>query len=256
MLLNHSSTGNGPVVVLLHGFCENHLIWKSFEAELAKSYWVICPDLPGFGVSRLEQEESSMEYMAGKVYELLDHYGIRSCVMIGHSLGGYVTLAFAEKHGEVLEGIGMFHSTAYADTEERKDARNRSYAFIEKRGVSPFVETFIPPLFQLRHRERLSAEIRETIDQAASSSKKGVLATILAMRDRPDRSTLISQLAMPVLYIIGQQDNSIPYEKSMEQVQLLQQPHVHLVEDCGHMGMIEKPEETLEVVRRFLEKLD
>jgi len=146
-LLNHSSTGNGPVVVLLHGFCENNQIWKFFEQELSKNYWVICPDLPGFGLSRLETEDSSIEYMADKVYEVLDHYGIRSCTMIGHSLGGYVTLAFAERYVDVLEGIGMFHSTAYADSEERRDARDRSYAFIEEMGVSSFFELFFSSLF-------------------------------------------------------------------------------------------------------------
>jgi len=254
MLLHHSSKGNGPVLVLLHGFCENHSIWKFFETELSKNYWVICPDLPGFGLSRLETEETSMEYMADKVYELLEHYGIRSCTMIGHSLGGYVTLAFAERYVEVLEGIGMFHSTAYADSEERRDARDRSYAFIQKRGVSSFVEMFVPPLFQVLHRKRLATEIRETVEQGASSSLKGVLATILAMRDRHDRSTLLSQLTIPVLYIIGKHDSSVPYDKSLEQVKLLQHPDVHIIEDCGHMGMIEQPEETLGIVRGFLEK--
>lgn len=251
-MLEYNDSGNGFPLVLIHGFCESRTIWKYGEKELATRYRIIVPDLPGFGESRLEDPEVSMEFFAEKLRELLDDLKIDQCVMVGHSLGGYVALAFAEKYEQRLKGFGLFHSTAFADTEEKKENRNKTIAFIEKHGVPLFAQSFVAPLFSLRNRDRLKTEIEELIQVASSSSEAGVLETTKAMRDRPDRTHVLKQSSLPVLFVAGKKDGSVPLEKSLEQCHLPKHSIVHFLAETGHMGMIESKAETIKILLNYM----
>ncbi|HWZ22501.1 MAG TPA: alpha/beta hydrolase [Cytophagaceae bacterium] len=252
-MLEYNDTGHGYPLVLLHGFCENRSLWKYCEKTLALHYRVIAPDLPGFGESRLEEPQVSMDYFAEQIKILLDDLKIKKCVMIGHSLGGYVVLAFAEKYETRLTGMGMFHSTAFADTEEKKENRNKTITFIEKHGVSVFAESFVPPLFSLRNKDLLKPEIKELIHTAAASSELGVIETTKAMRDRKDQTEVLKNVSIPVLYVVGKLDGAVSLEKSLEQCYLPKHSIVHFLEGAGHMGMIEKKPETIKILRHFTE---
>ncbi len=251
-MLEYNDSGNGFPLVLLHGFCESKALWKYCEKELALHCRVITPDLPGFGESRLVEMNISMDYFADQIKELMDDLKIEKCVMVGHSLGGYITLAFAEKYENRLQGFGLFHSTAHADSEERKDNRNKTIAFIEKHGVPLFGQSFVAPLFSLRNRDRLKTEIEELIQIAASSSEIGVIETTKAMRDRPDRTEVLKKSNVPVLYVIGKRDTTIPFEKSLEQCHLPKHSIVHFMQEAGHMGMIENKPESIKILRNYL----
>jgi len=252
-MLEYNDTGHGFPLILLHGFCESRTLWKYCEKELAAHYRVITPDLPGFGESRLEEPTVSMEYFAEQINSLLDNLKIEKCVMVGHSLGGYVMLAFAEKYESRLAGIGMFHSTAFADTEEKKENRNKTIDFILKHGVPMFAESFVPPLFSLKNRELFKSEIRELIHTASNSSEAGVIETTKAMRDRKDRTDVLKTVKIPVLFVVGKLDSAVPLEKSMEQCHLPKHSIVHFLESTGHMGMIEKKSETIKILYHFTE---
>lgn len=252
-MLEYNDSGHGFPLVLLHGFCESRTLWKYCEKQLALHYRVIVPDLPGFGESRLEEPTVSMEYFAEQIKLLLDDLKIEKCVLIGHSLGGYVLLAFAEKYENRLAGMGMFHSTAFADTEEKKENRNKTIGFIEKHGVSVFAESFVAPLFSLRNRDLLKFEIKELIHTAATSSELGVIETTKAMRDRKDRTEVLKNVTIPVLYVIGKLDGAVPLEKSLEQCYLAKHSVAHFLEEAGHMGMIEKKPETIKILHHFTE---
>lgn len=252
MNLSYTDTGEGEVVVLIHGFCESRTLWKSFEEELSAKYRVICPDLPGFGESRLTVETLSMQYFAKEVERLLEDLNIDKCTIVGHSLGGYVALAFADKAPQRLNGIGLFHSTVYADTEEKKVNRNKTISFIEDNGVDVFALAFVPPLFNLDSRNKYSEEIAAITKVAKNTDPLAVIETTKAMRDRVDRSEMMSQLNIPVLYIIGKEDNAVPLEISMQQCYLPNDSVVRILEDCGHMGMVEKKQETIKAIDNFV----
>ncbi|HVD98199.1 MAG TPA: alpha/beta hydrolase [Cytophagaceae bacterium] len=250
-MLEYNDSGNGFPLILIHGFCESRELWKYCEKPLASHYRVIIPDLPGFGESRLEASDISIDYHAEQIKHLLDALRIEQCIMIGHSLGGYVTLAFAEKYENRLKGFGLFHSTAFADSEERKENRNKTIAFIEKYGVATFAQSFVPPLFSLRNRERLKSEIEDLVRIAASSSEAGVIETTIAMRDRPDRTSVLKNANVPVLLVVGKKDGTIPLEKNLEQCHLAKHSIVHFIQDAGHMGMIENKEEAQKILQSF-----
>ncbi len=253
MRLAYNDQGAGKAIALIHGFCENKDLWRDFETNLSADYRVLSIDLPGHGDSGSGTRDLSIEEMARKVKELLEAIQVRECVMIGHSLGGYVTLAFAEKYPENLLGFGLFHSTAFADTEEKKRNRDRTIEFIEKHGMDAFADSFVAPLFYPKNRERLSAEIDQLKDVCRKMEVKTVVATTRAMRDRKDRIEVLRRTKLPVLFIIGREDNAVPYEKSMEQCYLPEKHQVRVLEETGHMGMLEKKEDSLGAIRAFLQ---
>lgn len=248
----YTDHGKGPVVVLLHGFCESKSIWKEFSISLSENFRVICPDLPGFGESILDQEEISMEWFADELHKFLQLLQINEYVFVGHSLGGYVGLALAERYPEGLKGFCLFHSTAYADSAERKTNRDKTYAFIQKNGIALFAQSFVEPLFLLKNRTLLKKEISDLKEIAAHSSEKGVLATTRAMRDRADRTAVLASLHCPIILIGGKNDATIPAEKLEEQANMSNSMTLEIVDNCGHMGMYEQKEHTLELLKKFV----
>jgi pimeloyl-ACP methyl ester carboxylesterase len=250
--LSYNDNGAGNILVLLHGFCESKAVWKDFEPSLSKKFRVICPDLPGFGESPLNKTNISIEYYAEVIHDLLKELNISKCTLIGHSLGGYVALAFAEKYPSLLNGLGLFQSTAFPDSEEKKEGRNKTIKFLEKHGVKMFAESFVAPLFYQQNREKLQKDIDFMTSIATGSSLNGVIEATKAMRDRKDRIHVLKNINVPVLFIAGQEDTVIPLEKTLEQCALPNDSHVHFLSGTGHMGMFERKKETIKIVEGFI----
>jgi pimeloyl-ACP methyl ester carboxylesterase len=254
--LSYHAAGKGKALVLVHGFCEDHTIWSDYAQDLATHYRVIVPDLPGFGHSSPEYGEAvSVEYYARRVHELLEQLipSAEQVIFIGHSLGGYVGLAFAELYPERINGLGLFHSTAFADNEEKKQSRDKVAQYIQDKGVPAFTDNFVEPLFYAGNRQRLAAEIDKIKQQARLTSKEGAVAATIAMKERVDRTAVLKECKVPVLFIAGKKDTSIPLEKSMEQFHFPAKSLVYFLDNVGHMGMVEEKEECLTVMKAFIE---
>lgn len=252
-LISYTESGQGLAVVLVHGFCENKHIWRNFVPVLSEKYRVICVDLPGFGDNPALERPVTIGDLSEYIYYLLQHLGIDQSVLIGHSLGGYVSLAFAEKFPQRLLGLGLFHSTAYADTQEKKQARNKTIDFIEQYGINEFVEEFVAPLFFEGRKKELKEEIKFVLDMGRDAHLKTVTEVIKAMRDRKDRCKVLEKASFPVLFIAGRNDSAINFAGSLPQFWLPSDSTVHILPSTGHMGMLERPTETLRMVRQFLE---
>lgn len=243
-MLHYTDEGDGNTIVLLHGFCEDSSLWEYHADFLSQSFRVICIDLPGFGKDKGLEHETSMESMAKEVKNTIDYIGLKKFILIGHSLGGYITLAYAELYSRDLLGIGMFHSTAFADSEEKKMNRNKSIDFISEHGVGVFAKNFISPLFNPSIRENFTSEIKQLVNIVAKTPLSSVINVTKAMRDRKSREDILKKLDIPVLYIIGKSDVAVPLELSLAQCYLPKNSTVHFYEKTGHMGMIERKVET------------
>lgn len=250
-MIAYKEYGKGDTVVLIHGYCEDKSLWHFHANHLAEHYRVICVDLPGFGESDL-LENTSMESFAASVYELLCYLQVSLCTMVGHSLGGYVTLAFAEKYPELLTGFGLFHSTAFADSKEKQESRNKTIDFIERKGVELFATAFVPPLFHLSNRSGLEETIKEVTTVARHTSKEAIIATAKAMRDRRDRTDILETSKVPVLFIAGNDDQAVPIEATKSQCNLASNTFVQFLNNTGHMGMYERPQATLQSLKAFI----
>ncbi|MGB3183099.1 MAG: alpha/beta hydrolase [Cyclobacteriaceae bacterium] len=244
--------GQGFPVVLLHGFCETHMIWSDMAVHLSSDYSVWMPDLPGFGESTSLPEGFSIEEVSEKVYEALKEKGLEEFAVIGHSLGGYVALAMADKHPEAIRLLGLFNSTAYGDTEEKRHTRNKTIEFVQNRGVQRFIDTFVPNLFYAPRREELADSIEEVNLIARLTSKDSLINYTKAMRDRPSYLDLLEQFDKHILIIAGEEDGFTNEQDIHQQAKLLRKPCVQILPKTAHMAMYERFTETSEFIKGAL----
>ncbi len=252
--LHYTDTGSGPAVILLHGFTESLLIWDDYAQLLSNNFRVICIDMPGHGRSANLSEVHSMDMMAEAVYAVLSKLGVLQCVMLGHSMGGYVALSFAQTYSVMLKGLVLFHSQAEADDEVAIASRNRAVALIKADRMG-FLRQFITELFAPDNRQRLGAQIEVLKNQAGSLSSKGLIAALEGMKSRKCHKSLLGTFDFPVLFIAGKKDSRIPFEKVMEQAGLPKHSELLALNDVGHMGYLEASETVLEVIRDFCRRV-
>lgn len=246
--------GSGQPVVLVHGFCEIGQMWEDFAASLSDSFRIICPDLPGCGKSPYTSSQNNLEEVAVQLEEWLDDQQITDPIVIGHSLGGYVTLALAELMGSKLKAIGLFHSTAFTDDEEKKGMRDRTVQFLSKHGVDKFVTSFVPGLIPEQKRNDFQEEITTVIEQAKRSTLEGLIAYTQAMRDRKERFDVLKNFSGPKLMIAGTLDTAVKIDAS--RVHKLAVTAYHELEGVGHLGMIEQKNRCIELVNDFCGKVN
>ena len=250
--LFYRNAGKGEPVMLIHGFGEDSTIWDGIIRELSKEYKLLVPDLAGSGRSTGNMQGVSIESMADHIKLILKKENIDSCHMIGHSMGGYITLAFAEKFPGELKGLGLFHSTVYPDNEEKKGVRLKNIEFIKKHGAAKFLEQALPNLFSANTKQNHPGIIKEVITRYSNFSPTALVAYTLAMKDRPDRSEILKKFPNRVLLIIGEFDNIIPIEESMKMCKIADFAYIYIGARSGHMGMLEEQEFCLNGIRDFL----
>ena len=250
-MLHHEISGNGKKpLVLLHGFMENTTIWNEMEAHLSKDFTLIKIDLPGHGKSKVYQEIHTVELMAEKVKEVIDALKLEKINLLGHSLGGYVSLAFAENFPEILESMTLFFSTTLADDDEKKQIRRRSIAVIDE-NFETFVKTSIPNLFSNNEKDILEGKIELAKNIAKSTNKEGVKAAQLGMAERPDRTEILENLDAKILIIAGKYDNAVKTENLLKIIPEKTNIKTYVL-DCGHNGHWEKPTICAEIINTEL----
>lgn len=250
--IRYSDKGEGEVLVLLHGFIERIEIWKEFSHELSKQYRVICIELPGHGESEVIASVQTMELMADMVYEILQKIQVHSIVLVGHSMGGYVGLAFAEKYPIVVKGLGLFHSQVLADSPQAKAGRERAVEII-KLNKEGFIFNFIPELFAECNRDIFREEIKKLQEGAKTLTGEALIACLLGMKERTDKLMLLMDIDVPVMFIAGKEDSRAPINTIMAQSIIPNHSEILVLGDCGHMGYIEKKRETINFIQHFAE---
>jgi len=253
--LRYQDTGDGEVVVLLHGYLESIDIWEGFTDELARDYRVIAVDLPGHGESSYLSNVHTMAVMADAVKHVLDHLDIHRAVIVGHSMGGYATLAFAEIYPEVTLGFILFHSHALPDTQEKKINRDREIELVRAGKKMQIVNTNIPNAFAEESLEKFAEEVDYAREIASYTPDDGIISALEGMKIRPDRRRVLSESAVPVLIIAGMKDNYIPFEVAASHFNLAPKHSELILENSGHMGFMEEKEKSLQGLRKFLKKI-
>ncbi|WP_461532602.1 alpha/beta fold hydrolase [Sinomicrobium sp.] len=243
--------GSGSAVVLLHGFLENTAMWEGFFPILSSKYRVVAIDLPGHGKTGCLGYVHTVEMMADVVREVLRYLKIRKSVLIGHSMGGYVALAFAEKHPDAVKGLVLLNATARADSLARKQNRDRAIAAVKKNHRS-FIRIAVTNLFRPKNRKLFREEIAKTKSEALKTPLQGIVAALEGMKERDDREVLLHFSPYKKMIIAGKKDPILPFDSLVEQTRGTE---VELVEvPDGHMSHIENKEEVLSAICWFLQK--
>ena len=243
----YRAEGKGKAVMLLHGFGEDGEVWQPQFEYLKKDYFVMVPDLPGSGRSQMLEGTCTIGDYAEVVKAIVEkELGSHSednpatFTLIGHSMGGYITLAFAGKYPDQLHSFGLFHSSAYADTEEKIKTRKKAIAFIKENGAEPFLKTSVPDLFSKTTREKRPDLIEKLLTIANRISGDALIQYYEAMIQRPDTTDVLRSFPNPVLFLIGKQDPVIPLQASLEQSHLPSICSIHILPHSGHVGMWEE----------------
>ncbi len=246
--------GKGNPVILIHGFGEDGEIWDEQVDRLKDNFRVIIPDIPGSGRSELIAD-MSVEGMAEVIKDIIDIElaGAERTTLLGHSLGGYITLAFAEKYPGLLNAFGLLHSTAFADSEEKKLARLKSIEFIKNNGAHEFLKTSIPGLFWHEGSSQPSGNsIKNLIEKGKNFTATALAQYYQAMIARPDRTAVLKNAGCPVLFIIGEHDMAVPFQQSLQQCYLPARSHINILRNSAHMGMLEETKKVNGILVDFL----
>ena len=250
--ISYSDTGKGNAVVLLHGFLENQTMWQDLVPELSKKYRIITIDLLGHGETECLGYVHSMEDNADVVQAVLSKLRIRKAVFVGHSMGGYVALAFAELYPENVRGLVLMNSTSKADSDERKANRDRAIKAVKK-DYTTFIRLSIGNLFSPDNRERLIDEIEKVKIEALKTPLQGVVASLEGMKIRKDREVLLHLTPYPKMLILGKNDPVLIYETALEQIE---DTAVKLVTfPDGHMSHIENRDSLKAVLLDFFKSV-
>lgn len=248
----YSEAGKGTTVVLLHGFLENSTMWNSHIEALSKRNRVVCIDLLGHGQTDCLGYVHSMEDQADVVCHVLHELKIRKTILIGHSMGGYVALAFAELYPEMMKGLVLLNSTSRADSDERKTNRDRAIKAV-KQNYTSFIRMSIANLFSEENREHLTNEIELVRNEALKTPLQGIVAALEGMKVRKDREVILHFATYPMLLILGKKDPVLNYDENLTQIE---NTKVELVTfDDGHMSHIENREELSDVLVGILKKI-
>lgn len=205
--------GKGPALILLHGFLESSNMWEKLIPQLSKNNFIITLDFPGHGKSGVIAENHSMELMAEVVNALMEYLRIPAAIFVGHSMGGYISMAFADLFPEKMEKLILLNSTPAADTEEKKEIRNRSIKVFEQ-NPNAFISMAITNLFAEASRQKFSEEIEVLKNEAYSFPREGIKAAIRGMRDRKDRIGILQNFNKPKYAILSEKDPLLEIEEN------------------------------------------
>jgi pimeloyl-ACP methyl ester carboxylesterase len=249
----YQKSGQGFPLLLIHGFTEDAEVWNSQVNELSKNYLVITPDLPGSGNSIWKEEGIIIELMASFIQEIIVQENIDEFVLFGHSMGGYIALAYAEKYPHKLKALGLIHSTAFEDDEEKKTNRRKSMALIQnhEQGKEVFLQAMIPNLYAESNRIKVKDKINEHLTMAYKISSMQLVQYYQAMIDRPNRISVLENFKKPILFVIGFYDNAVSYSSSLQQCHLPLVSKVSILREVGHTSMYEASEQLTATMNSF-----
>jgi pimeloyl-ACP methyl ester carboxylesterase len=247
-----SKSGKGKAIFLLHGFGEDSSIWKNQIQVFEKKFTIYNIDLPGTGNSSyLNKINCSISDYALAIDEIVIAEQLDDFCLFGHSMGGYIALAYAALFSEKLWGLGLIHSSAMADDEEKILARKKSIEFIQENGSEAFLRSTIPNLYfdPLMHR----LQIADQLNSIKHISKQTLVQYYEAMMKRPDNQNLLGQCSFPILIVAGKHDKAVPFSKSLNQSFLAQKTYFKVLQASAHMGFIEETMAVNTAIEEYLQ---
>jgi pimeloyl-ACP methyl ester carboxylesterase len=255
--LAYYDQGNGEqTILLIHGFGEDHAIWKNQIEFLSSHYRVIAPNLPGVHCKPLALHHSqapNIRMYVEVLHELMHHLHIEQYYIVGHSMGGYIGLSFADYYVNHVQGLLLFHSTTYEDNEAKKTSRMKVAEFIQEWGVSKYLETATPNLFGDAFKKTNPGVIQNIIESGSSISQEAMIQFVFAMRNRKAMTHLLKQSNLPVWMIVGEADLAVPIQDSLEQIKLLPSSNSLVLNNVGHMGMFEATNQVNEFIHQCIQ---
>jgi pimeloyl-ACP methyl ester carboxylesterase len=253
--IHYSDSGKGITILLLHGYLESSGVWNGFEKKLAEEFRVINIDLPGHGLSDVYGEVHAMEFIASAIRELIDNLGIKKVFLTGHSLGGYVALAFLELFPDYLSGYCLFHSQPFPDPPAALEKRKREIEIVKMGKKNLMYPDNVIRMFADSNLEKFSGVLQRSKDIASRIPGAGIIAVLNGMMIRPSRLTFMEEGKVPCLWILGSMDNYIPCDLIQSMVNLPSNARVVVLKNSGHMGFVEEEDLSVKTISNFVQTI-
>jgi len=253
--VSFTDSGAGDTIVLLHGYLESKEIWDPLTRMLETIFRVVAIDLPGHGKSGVFSEIHTMEFMAGAVKAVIDSLNIERILLAGHSLGGYVALAFLELYPQSLEGYCLFHSHAKPDKEATVENRNREIRVVKAGKKNLMYPDNVTRMFSVKNLESMTDALERSKKIASETPAEGIIAVLKGMIARPSRVALVEKGEKPMLWILGRNDQYFTPSGAIAGVKLPENAKVFILENSGHLGFVEETALSFRVVSEFAEEI-
>lgn len=253
--IHYKDEGEGITLILLHGYLESIEIWRDFTESLTEYFRVIRLDLPGHGMSELFEEVQTMEETARALKALADHLELKKFFLLGHSLGGYVTLSFLNLFPEYLTGFCLFHSHPLADTQQTIEKRKREIDFVQSGRKDLLYNVNIPNAFANDNLVQFTEKIEFAKKIARDTPDEGIIATLKGMMARKDYVDLLANTDIPFLWILGEKDNYIPFTEIQTKVKMPVGGKLLTLKNSGHQGFMEEKSIALATIVNFINAL-
>jgi pimeloyl-ACP methyl ester carboxylesterase len=253
--IHYNDSGSGPVIVLLHGYLESSEVWGGFGNKLSYGFRIISIDLPGHGLSEVSGDTHTMEFMAAAIKDVLDIIGIKKAFLVGHSLGGYVALAFLELYPDQLFGYCLFHSQPFPDPPEAIDKRKREISIVLAGKKDLMYPDNVTRMFASANLDKYYEALQRSKEIASRIPGEGIIAVLNGMMIRPTRLGLMEKGRIPCLWILGSMDNYIPCDLIQSKVKPASNTKVIVLQNSGHMGFIEEEDLSVKVISDFVNSL-
>jgi len=253
--ISYNDTGKGRPLVFLHGYLEAREVWQPLTDILAQDFRIIAIDLPGHGASGIAGEMHTMEFIAEAVREVMNDAPIDRAMLIGHSLGGYAALAFAEMYAEKLAGYVLFHSHPNADTPEAKKKRDREIYLVRAGKKDLMYPGNVSMMFAEQNLDKMQEAVKKFEGIASENPGEGIIALLNGMKARSSRKNVVESGIVPLLWILGRHDRYFSPEKALADIILPKNAEVEILENSGHLGFIEETEKSARLISGFAGRL-
>lgn len=250
IILNYEIMGEGLPIIFLHGYPLNRTIWSPLAENLAAFARVILVDLRGHGNSPAPEGKYSMELMAADIINLMDSLNIKKAILVGHSMGGYASLAFVKNYPDRLGGLGLVATQATADSPEKRQARLDSIQQVKSDGVAPIADGM---LTRLTSRSDLYAVLRNIM---VATPRQGVIGTLQGIADREDATSRLKNIRVPTLILAGIEDKIISLDRAEEMARLIPNAWLVKIPGAGHMPMMETPDSVVKSLMELIHTVE
>ncbi len=247
--------GDGPAVLFVHGYPFDRSIWSHQVAAL-DGYRRIAPDLRGMGASDAPDLGYSMEIYAADLAALLDVLDVEEVVLCGLSMGGYIAFECLRRWRQRVRGLVLMDTRAEADSTEGRKARDAAAALARERGADAVTESLLPRVLGRSTRTGASITAERVRGMMSSTPVPGLIGALAAMRDRPDSSPLLAELAgVPTLVVVGEEDELTPPDTAHALADRIPGARLVTIPGSGHLPPVERPVETTRALLEFLRTL-
>lgn len=253
--LAYTAVGDGPAVVLIHGYPFNRSLWTELAESLLDRYRVVIPDLRGFGETESSESPATMNRMAEDIAKLMDHLEIDQAVIGGLSMGGYVALAFCKQYPARVRALVLADTRAQADTEEGKQTRALQAEKALAEGMAGIADAMLPKLLTPDTVSKHPEVVKRIRDMMLKTKPEGAAAALLGMAQRDDQTEFISSIDVPTLIVAGREDAITPLADSEAMHAKITGSRLVVIENAGHVSNLEQTEQFNNAVRGFLSML-